>query len=149
MVCAVCSEPLNRALPMADSGSFTGEVQYRHRSDATDHVPQPQLAAEHYGADLDMVCEFCNGSDPVWSYFAPGITMHVLDDADEMFPVSDYGDRWAACRECANLIEHDNRPRLLDRSIPSGAEPEARAFVEALHEGFFLAWRGKRRRLHR
>lgn len=104
MVCGVCSEPLNRALPMEEDRSFTGEVQCRHRSEETDHEPQLQPAAEHYEADLDMVCEFCNGPDPVWSYFAPGITMHVLDDADEMFPVSDYGDRWAVCRACANLI---------------------------------------------
>jgi hypothetical protein len=149
MVCGVCSQPLNRVLPMADNGSFTGEAQYRHRPGEYDHEPQPQPAAEHFAEGLDMVCEFCNGPDPVWSYFAPGITMHALDDADEMFPVSDYGDRWAACTECANLIEHDNRPRLLDRSIPSGVEPEVRALVEGLHTAFFLARRGKRRRLRR
>lgn len=147
MVCGTCSQPLNRILPMTGDGSFTGEVQYRHRFCEGGHEPQPQPAAEHFAEGLDMVCEFCNGPDPVWSYFAPGITMHAFDDADETSPVSDYGDRWAACRECANLIEHNNRQRLLDRSTPAGTEPEVRAFVEGLHKAFFLARQGKRRRL--
>ncbi|WP_035696678.1 hypothetical protein, partial [Glycomyces tenuis] len=53
MVCGTCSQPLNRFLPMDADGAFTGEVEYRHRSDETDHEPVPQPAAEHFAADLD------------------------------------------------------------------------------------------------
>jgi hypothetical protein len=149
MVCGVCSQPLNRVLPMADDGAFTREAQYRHRPGEFDHEPQPQPAAEHFAEGLDMVCEFCNAPDPVWSYLAPGITVHALDDAGELYPVSDYGDRWAACRTCARLIEHDNRPGLFARAVPPGTEPEVTAFIKALHDAFFRARRGERERLRR
>ncbi|WP_155830110.1 hypothetical protein [Glycomyces tenuis] len=132
---------------MDADGAFTGEVEYRHRSDETDHEPVPQPAAEHFAADLDLACDFCNATDPVWSYRAPGIGSLAFDGDDQVVHEDDFGDDWAACRTCAHLIERGMRRRLLDRAVAAFGDPALRPGLQALHAAFFLQKRGKRRRL--
>lgn len=147
MVCGVCSQPLNRFLPMDADGAFTGEVEYRHRSEDAGHEPAPQPAVEHFAVDLDWVCDFCNAPEPVWSYRAPGVRSIALDGDDEVIHEDDFGEDWAACRTCAHLIEKGMRRRLLDRAVTAFGDPTVRPGVQALHTAFFLQKRGKRRRL--
>lgn len=147
MVCGICSQPLHRFLPMTADGAFTGEVAYRHRSGEADHEPAPQPAAEHFEADLDWVCDFCNAPKPVWNYQAPGVRMLALDADDMIVQEHVYGTDWAACRICAHLIERGMHRRLLDRAITAIGNPAVRPEMQALHTAFFTQKRGKRRRL--
>ncbi len=147
MVCGICSQPLHRFLPMTSDGAFTGEVEYRHRSDKAHHEPAPQPAAEHFAADLDRVCDFCNGPEPVWNYRAPGVRMLALDADDKIAQEHVYSADWAACRTCAHLIERDMRRRLVDRVLTAWGEEEMRAHADGLIAAFFIQRQGKRRRL--
>lgn len=146
MVCGTCSQPLNRFLPMDTDGAFTGEVAYRHRSGAVDHEPAPQPVAEHFEADLDYVCDFCNDPEPAWKYRAPGLSSIVLDGDEEIVQEIDFGEHWAACRICSHLIEKNMRRRLLDRAVTAFGDPSIRPGLRSMHTAFFLQKRGKRRR---
>jgi hypothetical protein len=68
------------------------------------------------GLDVEMkrppgvvICDFCSDRDVKWSYPA----------ADFRVPEVEWGSRghWAACQECYDLIEKNDRRGLLDRSV--------------------------------
>jgi hypothetical protein len=133
VVCAVCSEPLNRFRRFGSD-----EENWRHPLDAEkDHEPHPIPRAE--AITVVMYCDFCSTAGVSWSYATAGeltntlAVRNVLDETEhhrfardwetvrhKEAPATDlarnvFSDHWAACVPCAELIELRDVERLITR----------------------------------
>ncbi len=90
----------------------------------------------------DIICDFC--SSPMIEFAYPAYDF-VVDEAGYKSCGS-----WAACRECSDLIEADNRKALLVRSIITAAIGEPIPgdpfydVTKKLHDAFFAHRKGPR-----
>jgi hypothetical protein len=87
-----------------------------------------------------IICDFCCSPEVLWSY--PAANFHV-----EGAPLASEGG-WAACHDCAVLIEADDREGLAQRALSSAPKfmrERCLPFMRALHAQFFQARRGPAR----
>jgi hypothetical protein len=85
-----------------------------------------------------IICDFCASPEVLWSY--PAADFHV--EGTRLLG-SEGG--WAACHECAALIEADDRDGLARRALstaPAFMRERCLPFMRALHTQFFEARRG-------
>ena len=85
-----------------------------------------------------IVCDFCSSPDVLWSY--PAVDFQV---EGTRLLASEGG--WAACHDCATLIEADDRDGLAQRALstaPAFMRERCLPFMTALHAQFFRARRG-------
>lgn len=110
--CAVCGRVLEAVL-----NSSTGEtVDYQHSLagsvDEFDHMPVPVL----YGEIPDQLrprCDFCHADWPTHTLVTIPLTMPGSDETVR------WDAEWAACEECAELIQTNRWPVLTRRAIAS------------------------------
>lgn len=105
MVCVECRRVLD--IVFTDDGP-----RYDHSvADLADHEPVPVEAPDGYRGGR---CDFCNSDNP----------SHVLPARSFLteMPMHGSDDDWAACTDCAVLIERDQWNRLLDRVWTCRAE---------------------------
>lgn len=121
-VCAVCGRVLERV--SAEGGGHVGWVHpYTMRSgsigEAEDHQPVPVLVT-----DLpfpDFRCDFCYASDPQWTLPAndfvnvDGVRDLTVPGAPEVGSTGN----WAACDECADLLNRGQWSGLFRRAKDS------------------------------
>ncbi|GLZ28120.1 hypothetical protein Lesp02_03100 [Lentzea sp. NBRC 105346] len=132
VVCRTCSEPLNTIRPLGG-----GHRIFVHGGNgARDHEPDP-VPREDTG-HVRMCCDFCGAGEPSWSYTADEISAaverpqykstwerkqigeHTAVLRREEAPADDlmhhrHSAGWAACEQCAALIELRDAQRLLTR----------------------------------
>ncbi len=151
MICGACLRPLNRYLPFGDDGEPTGEVIYRHPlDDEAAHDPEPQPRDEHYEAQIDNRCDFCNDTEPVWRYRAPGMQLLVLGDDNDIVQEQHFSELWDACTDCGKAIEHRNLAGLVRRSkvaLGDACDALDADYLERQHQAFFLVLEPGRVRL--
>ncbi len=131
--CRRCRRALNTRT------SALGEVTFHHaaelRGQACDHQPDPVPLAEL--PDAVMVCDFCNAPNPQWTYVCGDqitesrmVTTRVVDlgeyrdrhaaartrRADTVPGIAQsWGQRWAACEECASFLDRRDLYGLISR----------------------------------
>ncbi|WP_026931891.1 hypothetical protein [Glycomyces tenuis] len=154
MVCAACSQPLSRRIPLNEFGEQVGDVVYTHvRHHEADHEAVPQPRAEHFEEDLTQFCDFCTSTKVRWRYRAPGIQMIVIGEDDAPVGRHHSSSDWAACELCARLIERRSKKALLQRALLAWDDEEAREViresVRGLHEAFFTTLQPGRHRVPR
>jgi hypothetical protein len=119
--CGTCGSPLNRYVDLT-----TGEARFTHPlSSATgqlDHQPDPVPAAQ---VDTRYVCDFCSDEKIVYTYRVGPVGVVVLA-ADEGV-LHRYGGNWAACIECAQLIDARDLDGLHARTMRLGPPLDQRA----------------------
>lgn len=84
-----------------------------------------------------IICDFCSSPDVVWSYPAADFVLSDTGQASE--------GAWAACHECAELVQAGDREGLLKRSLsgfPEFMREPVRSHVRELHRRFFDAREG-------
>ncbi|MEU4243958.1 hypothetical protein [Actinoplanes sp. NPDC026619] len=81
-----------------------------------DHPPVP-VAAD--ALDATYVCDFCTDAKILYIYTTAQRVL-VQVDTGHGTVVRDYGTRWAACAECATLVESRDLHGLLDRILTHG-----------------------------
>lgn len=153
MVCAQCSQPLNRYIPLNALGEQVGDVIYTHvKNQKADHEAVPQPRAEHFEEQLTQFCDFCTSTEVRWRYRAPGIKMLVLGDDDDPVGQHHSSSDWAACEPCARLIERRSKKALLQRALQSFDEDTrelVRETMSGFHEAFFTVLQPRRHRIPR
>jgi hypothetical protein len=90
------------------------------------------------------MCDFCNSTDVVWEYPCEDFSMQTPSGEPAGF-----GGAWAACAECAALIERDDRVALADRYVrskPKAFQDILRPWTIRLHNQFVRHRTGSRRR---
>lgn len=93
----------------------------------------------------DLLCDFCATPNPEWGYHPSKANVAVVAcDDGEVIPVAVDMSDWAACDECAKLIDAANLEGLLDRAAYSFCEK----FCDIRGE-FTIDERNKIRNLHR
>jgi hypothetical protein len=131
--CRTCRKALNVRT------SALGEVSYHHtsqlRGQVPDHQPDPVPLAEL--TNPEMVCDFCSAPNPVWTYVCDDqltesrlVTSRVVDLGEyrdrhaaartrrtDTIPgiTQSWGQRWAACEECATHLERADLYGLITR----------------------------------
>ncbi len=112
--CGTCGSPLDRYAELP-----SGTVSFEHPiwKDA-DHPPVP-VAAD--AVEATYVCDFCTDPQILFVY---ATTQRVLVQVETPGGslVRDYGTRWAACVECAALVEARNLAGLLERILSHGMD---------------------------
>jgi hypothetical protein len=154
MVCVVCSQPLNRRIPLNAFGEQVGDVIYTHvKHQESDHEAVPQPRAEHFEEQLTQFCDFCTSTEVRWRYRAPGIQMFVLGEEDDPVGQHHSSSDWAACEPCARLIQRRSKKALLQRALLAWDDEEAREaireYVRGLHAAFFAVLQPGRHRIPR
>ncbi len=56
----------------------------------------------------DISCDFCDKRDPQWLYDLKMEPMKMALDDEEI----DFGNRWASCQGCVDLIEAEKMPKI-------------------------------------
>ncbi|HJS83809.1 MAG TPA: hypothetical protein VJ742_13360 [Nitrososphaera sp.] len=90
----------------------------------------------------ELICDFCNSPDIKYGY--------PVDDFEQTLEVEGrkvdlgYLGGWAACQECYELIETDQREVLADRSVSELASDRSKQYqvefrrrLRILHDEFF------------
>lgn len=107
---------------------------------------------EHYAVvRLNKVCDFCNSPHIKWEY--PAISAQVHDYGN--IKTASIGG-WAACEDCAELIESKDKEGLLNNTIasfmdyspfplPSYAIDSLKRFMREVHGVFWLCKFGERK----
>lgn len=94
---------------------------------------------EHYKRDI-LVCDFCEQPHPEWAYPTDDFSQELGAASGRIEYNSSGG--WAACQECYELIEANERDELVRRSLRSMGVPltdwKLQKRVRALHDEFFL-----------
>lgn len=106
VICGKCKVPLNTLTEVATGGvTFTHSQAYR----TYDHHPIP-TAVDPFDGGVASDCDFCGSRREMhWSYLGKNVRIDhpYLNngeiDADTM-TTNDYGERWAACKECGEAI---------------------------------------------
>lgn len=107
-----------------------GHTRVEHRSDqpwttCSGHGPLGLGGCACAGFTTEPVCDFCTRTPAPWTYPARSVAMPAdLGPYRVHVSVTD----WAACEECAALIEADDRVTLATR-IELQCPPEHEAFV--------------------
>jgi hypothetical protein len=128
VVCATCRRPLDRVVRVSTASVPT--VTWVHpRVGLADHAPVPVLADMTGGAVVG-VCDFCSNATPCWSYPC------------HSFTIGAYGSNgpWAACTNCAALIEAGDATALARRTSTGNTGLICRHTLTAiaqLHAAFF------------
>jgi hypothetical protein len=111
-VCGTCGSPLDRYAELP-----SGVMSYEHPIwKAADHPPVP-VAAD--AVEATYVCDFCTDPKIVFVY-ETAQRVDVQVETPDGSVVRDYGTRWAACVQCAALVETRNLAGLLDRVLTDG-----------------------------
>ncbi len=63
-----------------------------------------------------LICDFCSSPEVVQAYMAEDFTALEIREAENRTRFNSLG-AWAACRECAALIEAEGWEALLERSL--------------------------------
>jgi hypothetical protein len=126
IACRICHRLLNHNLDLR-----TGEIHYTHPAGrnpgSIDHEPDPVPADD---VDARHVCDFCSSDHILYAYaVAPIQTLHTTPGEHL---IQNYESDWAACPDCAALIETRNLPGLQDRVRRYGPPLDPPA-VQALH----------------
>lgn len=136
-VCRVCFMPLNTWRPVGAPESATEWRHPRELPPGEEHEPDPMPRAD--APYVVVICDFCSGDRPCWSYsVAEEITnmVRVADTTDrtvrrqfakhwdrvtpELGEVTDvagnrFSETWLACDPCSTLIEGRDLERLITR----------------------------------
>lgn len=91
-------------------------------------------------------CDFCSDDTPEWSYPCEDFTLEAIvfstTSEDTSTRVHHSLGEWLACWRCSALIELDDMPGLLERSLAvlsspqDAAQPLVRTALEAWHAAF-------------
>lgn len=93
------------------------------------------------------ICDFCSSPAVIWRYPAmdsnPAAALIIQNkDEKELVLLNSEGD-WAACEECAVLIEAEDKEGLLERTLAHSPELEGipkhvvRTLTRSIHNGFW------------
>jgi hypothetical protein len=131
MACRRCGLPLNTLGDPANPS-------YIHPIAATetDHDPDPVPAAEMH--TLARQCDFCGDKSPLWTLTGGDVAAVVLNPAGGGLQ-QNYGDKWAACAVCEQLIRAGRPEAVAQRAsakYPWADIPQARLRIAKLHEAF-------------
>ena len=80
-------------------------------------------------------CDFCNSCAPPWAYPAKDFEVSIIDRGDgSVLTVRSQG-AWAACEECAQLIESSGEDGLARRASSSPGNPPLSG-IRLMHDQF-------------
>lgn len=119
-------------------------------ADMQDNAPCQKCGGRRFDQKvITFVCDFCSvpgREQEMWSYpCAPHVHGVIVSD----LPLGASRGDWAACENCHELIERNDRKALVERSVKLDwerhpelhAHPEAKAMLRAMarsiHDGFF------------
>jgi hypothetical protein len=109
-VCAVCARVLN---PMTnEKGEMIG---WMHAIGTADELDHPAVPVAPTDVQTRYLCDFCNGEDPVWTLPVRGFDVPKINEDQKITGTS--GENWAACADCAALIDRNQWSALLRRVI--------------------------------
>lgn len=93
----------------------TGEETYKHTAayKGPEHEAKPAPMAEF--EKLNLVCDFCSSTDPIWRYECPDI-VDTLEGRGVNLETH-WGNSWSVCGPCAKLIEKKALEHLLTRVV--------------------------------
>ncbi len=144
--CRTCERPLEFKVEWYPTGGTiyrwqhitfdpNGPLPFPHDVDPVPDVEQPDT-------EVLGVCDFCSAPNPRWGYKARDfetVSYLTLPPAGAGLTENSYGSAgaWAACDECADLVDADDFDGILDRAM--AGNPSARL---ALTQGEIDARRG-------
>lgn len=106
MICQVCKSALNSRM----DSEFTAITYLHPEGVGTDHEPIPVEPPHDWRGE----CDFCSTGRPEWVLPTRGFTLPDMEHApDDHMSAGD----WAACDECARLIERNQWSRLVERAV--------------------------------
>ena len=114
MACKACRRVLNRYVA-ADTGTVTYIHPLGAPSDVPDHLPEPVPADT---VDSHHVCDFCSGQGIVFSFQTQPVDAVIVGASSQL--VQSYGTDWAACIDCALLVQARDVDRLHARCADVG-----------------------------
>ncbi|GIH20678.1 hypothetical protein [Rugosimonospora africana] len=142
--CATCRSPLN-------VHTVDGASHFDHPHPPADNHP-PRPVPIHHVANLAMICDFCSTPDPQWSYHFGNIDIFVTLPGGDALSGHNFGERWAACTRCANLIDAGDQAGLTRRAQRRarhwGQPSDATAHLEQLHRALLANGIPHRQPLH-
>lgn len=105
--CKVCRQALDREINVV-----TGKTTFKHNKlHEHDHEPDPVPNEEMLYTD--SFCDFCSAPGPKWAYHFKANPVTKTESG----PYHIWGENWAACEPCAEIIELRNANMLLNRVI--------------------------------
>jgi len=130
MACRQCHSPLNT---LGEAGHF----RYIHPLAAgiRDHQPDPVPASQ-----LDTLarqCDFCGDQYPLWTLVGGDVAAVAVGDSGGLW--QNYGDRWAACATCEQLIAAGKAGAVVGRAAVAygwRGNPDGRDRIAELHNAF-------------
>jgi len=131
MACRRCGLPLNTLGDPANP-SYIHPIGPAE----TDHDPEPVPATEMH--TLARQCDFCGEGSPLWTLVGGDVAAVVLNPAGGGLQ-QNYGDKWAACAVCEQLISTGRAAGVAERAAakyPWADIPQARQRIAKLHEAF-------------
>jgi hypothetical protein len=136
MACSQCHLPLNLI-------GDPDHARYIHPLTAapSDHAPEPVPTAGLH--TVARQCDFCGDGYPLWTLAGGDVAAVVLNAAGGGLR-QNYGDKWAACATCEQLIRSGKRRALADRAaatLPWASIPQATPRIAKLHEAFLRGLR--------
>lgn len=148
VICGTCRIPLN-TFTEVDTGDFTYTHSQAYRSH--DHEPVP-IAVDPAGEGIASDCDFCGSRREMhWSFLGKIVQIDhpPLVDGNIDFSrtaTNDYGDRWAACKECGEAINNKDYGELMrlcqsrSQVVRRMAKANKKDGLETLLESFSLLW---------
>ncbi len=98
------------------------------------------------------ICDFCSDLNPVAMFTIPSGGAAGVSDGDSIAIFHDRDSRWAACAECAELVEAGDSVAVAERSIdalvrlhPYVGRDFARVSVVTVQSVFWAGYQGGRR----
>jgi hypothetical protein len=87
-------------------------------------------------------CDFCfkaETKETLWTFKCLDFQVQALSDSGERHGVLNSRGNWAACEDCARLVEQNDKKTLLERifSDPFYSDPIARAGLKTMIDGYF------------
>jgi hypothetical protein len=122
--CAVCARPLHAVV-----SEKTGETSWVHAEmDWEDH---PAVPVEQDQVHTEYKCDFCSAENPPWVVPSRPFESGMFDVPGTTFDTAS-GENFAACDECARLIETNQWNGLVRRVTKIMAEKHG--LGEEMHE---------------
>jgi hypothetical protein len=112
VACRICRHVLDRRTDFP-----SGAVSFRHPIWYTaDHRPDPVRADT---IEARFRCDFCNDEKVLFAYTTASSVQVLVDTGNELV-AREYGTRWAACFECAELFDAPDLQGLHNRILTAG-----------------------------